>query len=126
MWIRREIFISALLGDGAIGGKHDDAVGAFDGGEAMGDGDGGVVAAEEGGEGGIDEGFGLGVKGGGGFVEDQDVRVFDEGPGNGDSLLLAARELGAAGANGGVETVGLEKLVPGDWFTTAEKDLRSR
>ena len=114
MWIRREFFISALFGDGAVGGKHDDTVGAFDGGEAMGDGDGGVVATEEGGEGGIDKGFRLGVEGGGGFVEDQDVRVFDEGPGNGDSLLLAPGELGTTGANGGVEAVGLEKLVPGD------------
>jgi hypothetical protein len=55
----------------------------------------------------VDESFGLGVEGRGGFVEDQDVGVLEQGAGDGDALLLAAGELGAAGAGGGVETFGL-------------------
>lgn len=65
-----ELFVSALFSDCAVGGEHDDAVGALDGGEAVGDGDGGVVAAQQSGERGVDEGFGFGVEGGGGFVQD--------------------------------------------------------
>ena len=35
------------------------------------------------------------VEGAGGLVEDQDLRVLDQGAGYGDALLLAAGELGA-------------------------------
>lgn len=44
-------------------------------------------------EGFLDELFGIGVEGGGGFVEKEEGRVADEGAGNGDSLFLATGEL---------------------------------
>ena len=91
----------------AVGADADDDVAALDCAEAVRDGDRGVVAFEQLGEGLVDEGFGFGVEGGGRFVEDQDVGVFEQGAGDGDALLLAAGELGAAGAGGGVETFGL-------------------
>ena len=47
---------------------------------------------------------------GGGLVEDDDPHVPDEQPGEGDELLLAGRERGAAGAEHRVEAVG----EPGD------------
>lgn len=53
----------------AVGTDADDDVAALDRAEAVGDGDGGVVALEELGEGLVDESFGLGVQGGSGFVE---------------------------------------------------------
>lgn len=62
--ILAEFDVGALLGDFAVGGQDDDAVGAFDGGEAVGDGDGCVVAFEELAERLVDEGFGFGVQGG--------------------------------------------------------------
>jgi hypothetical protein len=47
----------------AVGADADDDVAALDRAEAVGDGDGGVVALEELGEGLVDESFGLGVEG---------------------------------------------------------------
>ena len=40
--------------------------------------------------------FGTAVQGAGGLVQDQNPRVFQNGPGDGDSLLLAAGQLQAA------------------------------
>ena len=54
----------------AVGADADDDVAALDGAEAVRDGDRGVVAFEQLREGLVDEGFGFGVEGGGGFVED--------------------------------------------------------
>ena len=39
---------------------------------------------------GLDLGLALGVEGAGGFVEQQDRRVFQEGAGDGDALALTA------------------------------------
>lgn len=72
-----EFFVSALFSDCAVGGEHDDAVGALDSGQAVGNGDGGVVAAQQSGERGVDEGLGFGVESRGGFVQDEDVGVLD-------------------------------------------------
>ena len=47
-------------------------------------------------------GLGFGVEAGGGFVEDQDARVGQDGAGDGDALALAAGELDAALADDGV------------------------
>jgi hypothetical protein len=44
----------------------------------------------------LDEELGLGVKRAGGLVEDEHRRVLEEGAGNSDALLLAAREGDAA------------------------------
>ncbi len=79
----------------------EDLVGAADGGEAVGDDEGGaalheVVQAV------LDEGFGFGVEGAGGFVEDEDAGVGEDGAGDGDALALAAGELDAALADDGV------------------------
>ena len=43
-----------------------------------------------------------GVDGAGGVVEDEDARVVEEGPGQGDPLALAAREREAPLADDGV------------------------
>lgn len=76
----------------------------------MGDADRGVVAREQVAQGLVDQGLGFGVEGAGGFVEDEDVGVLEEGARDGDALFLAARELGAAGAGVGLESVGLWSL----------------
>ena len=44
----------------------------------------------------------LGVQGRGGFVEEQNLRVSNEGPRDGDALLLSAGQLSAAFADQGV------------------------
>lgn len=51
------------MSDAAVGADADDDVAALDRAEAVGDGDGGVVALEELGEGLVDESFGFGVEG---------------------------------------------------------------
>ncbi len=48
------------------------------------------------GEGETDAEFGVGVDGGGGFVEDEDAGVVRECAGKADELFLASRECGAA------------------------------
>ncbi len=50
----------------------------------------------------LDEGFGFGVEAGGGFVEDQNSRVGQDGAGDGDALALAAGKFDAAFADDGV------------------------
>jgi hypothetical protein len=105
--VGRELGVRANLRHFAIGADADDDVAALDRAEAVGNGDGGVVAFEKLGEGVVDESLRFSVQGRGRFVEDQDVGVFEQGTGDGDALLLATGQLGAAGAGGGVETFGL-------------------
>ncbi len=72
---------------------HDvDAVGVHDLGEAVGDDDH-RAALLDGVERVLDLLGGNGVEGGGGLVEEDDGRVFEEKPGNGNALLLPARQL---------------------------------
>jgi len=52
-----------------------------------------VRAGEEGGHGGLDELLAFGVEVAGGFVEDEDLRLGEDGAGDGEALLLAAGEL---------------------------------
>ena len=73
--------------------------------EAVGDGEG-RPARHQRRQGGLDQPLGLGVQGGGRFVQDQDARVLQDGAGDGDALLLAAGELVAALADDGVVAVG--------------------
>ena len=47
-------------------------------------------------EGLADHGIGVGVHGGGGVVQNQDFRLFQQGPGDAQPLLLAAGDIGAA------------------------------
>ncbi len=82
---------------------HDeDGVGALDGGEAVGDEDGGS-SGDHAGEGEADAELGVGVDGAGGFVEDEDARGVCEGAGEADELLLSGGEGSAALADGLVE-----------------------
>jgi hypothetical protein len=61
--VSRQLSVRADLCYAAVGADADDDVAALDRAEAVGDGDGGVVALEELGEGLVDESFGLGVEG---------------------------------------------------------------
>ena len=76
--------------------QHHDPVGVADGGEPVGDHQGGAVARRaephERLEGALHLALALGVEGAGGLVEDQDGRVLEEGAGDGEALPLAARE----------------------------------
>ena len=72
---------------------HDvDAVRIYDLGEAVGDDDHRAALLD-----GVERVFDLlgsdGVEAGGGLVEEDDGRVFEEKPGNGDALLLPAAQL---------------------------------
>jgi hypothetical protein len=75
-----------LLYDPALVKDVDD-VGVLDCAQAMRDGDG-CTALCGGVEGGLYDAFGCGVEGGCGFVEKQDLRVAEEGAGNGYALTL--------------------------------------
>jgi len=100
-----EEFVEATLFDNAAFLDDEDLVHGAEGGEAMGDADDGAIFGEVV-DGFLDFGFGLGVEGGGGFVEDEDGGVADEGAGDGDALALSAREAEATFAERGVVTVG--------------------
>ena len=80
--------------------EDDDLVGLKDGVEAVGNGDGGAsvhqLACRF-----FEQGFGFGVECGGGFVENQNRRVFEESAGEGEALGLSAGEAGAAFADDG-------------------------
>jgi hypothetical protein len=80
--------------------EDDDGIGLEDGVEAMGNGDGGASLHQFAG-GFFEQGFGFRVERGGGFVENQNRRVFEEGAGEGEALGLSAGEAGAAFADDG-------------------------
>jgi len=82
-----------------------DEVGVLDGGEAVGNDKAGAVFHELV-ESLLDESFGLGVDGGGGFVEEEDGWIFEEGAGYRKALFFSAGELDAALADIGVEAFG--------------------
>ena len=84
---------------------HDQAVGAAQGAEAVGDGDGGA-AADQVFQGRLNFALGFGIDRGGGFVEDQDARVDQQRAGDRDALAFAAGEGLAALADEGIVAVG--------------------
>ena len=88
----------------ALRAQHEDAVVILDGGQAVGDGQGSAAVGQLL-EALAHQDLALVVEGAGGLVEDEDGRVLQEDPGDGDALLLTARELDAALADIGVETV---------------------
>jgi hypothetical protein len=92
--------MGAALDDGP-GTEDEDLVAAADGGEAVGDDDGGAVFHELI-QGILDEAFALGIEAAGGFIQDQDGGIGEDGAGDGDALALAAGKLGAALADEGV------------------------
>src|SRR5215510_7550601 len=85
-----ELVGSAGFGDGAVS-EDDDVVGFSYGGHSMGDGEDGSALGEalEALE---DELFGVRVHAAGGFVEDEDGCVFEDGACDSDALLFAAGE----------------------------------
>ena len=88
--ISSEFRVGSDLCHAAVGANANDDVAALDGGEAMCDGDGGIVALEQLSKGLVDKSFGLGVEGRGRFIQDQDVWILEQGAGDGDALFLAA------------------------------------
>jgi hypothetical protein len=109
-----EVIVATVEGvEGLMGATFEDAsllddqdlVGAADGGEAVGDDKGGTALHEEV-EAALDEGFGFGVEGAGGLVEDEDTGVGQDGAGDGEALALAAGEFDAALADDGVVLLG--------------------
>ena len=89
--------------DDAAGFDDQNLVGATDGGEAVGDDEGGA-AAHQVAQTFLNERFGFGVEAGSGFVENQDARIGEDGAGDGDALALAAGKFYAAFADDGVVT----------------------
>ena len=95
--------MASLLDDAAV--LHgDDDVGVADGGEAMGDDEGGAVGHEPG-EGASDRHLVDGIEMACGLVENEDRRILEESAGDGDALALASGKPGAALSETGVETV---------------------
>src|SRR5262245_30365111 len=85
--------------------EEEDEIGAADGGKAVSDDEGGA-AGEEIGHGSLNKLLAFGVEVAGGFVEDEDLRVGEDGAGDGEALLLAAGELDAAFADERVVLLG--------------------
>ena len=85
--------------------SDEDLVGGLDRRQAVGD-DQRRAARQRLGQRLLDEQLGLGVEVGGGLVEDDDGRALEQDPGDGQPLLLAAREPVAALADEGVVALG--------------------
>ena len=103
-FLRHELFVRATFDDLAVF-EDQDLIGAADGREAVGDDEGGAALAQIP-KAFLDQRFALAVEAGGGFVEDQDARVGQDGAGDGDALALPARELDAPLADNRVVPVG--------------------
>ena len=98
-----EVVVAAALDDAAA--VHDeDLVGVADGREAVGDDEAGALRHEPV-ERLLDEPLGLRVHARGGFVEDEDGRVFEQRAGDGNALLFADAELYPALADDGAEAL---------------------
>ena len=69
--------------------QHQDLAGILDGGEPVGD-DEGCPPYHEPVQGFLDDPFAFRIQGRSGFVQNQDPGIFQDGPGNGDALALAA------------------------------------
>ena len=91
--ICNQIFVGSLFYDATV--LHDEnLVGVPDGRETMGD-DQRSPAAHQVRERILNQPLAFGVECGCGFVEDQDRRILEHGPRDGDALPLAARQLRA-------------------------------
>jgi hypothetical protein len=89
--------VAAFFDDAAFV-QDDEAVHRGDGGEAVGDGNHGF-AFHHFVEAFLDGSFDFGVERAGGFVKQQNRRVFEHNAGDGDTLALAAGKFHAAFAN---------------------------
>ena len=85
--------------------KHQNAIGTFDSGQAMGDDERGA-AGEELIERDLDQAFGLAIDAGGRLVHHEDARVVGERAGEREQLALASGEIGAALVNLLMEAAG--------------------
>lgn len=110
--VLEELVVGADFDDLAVL-EYDDSVAVDDGAESVGDDDDGDVAVV----GGelvdllLDEVLALAVEGAGGFVEDEDLGLLDQGPGDGDPLLLPSGERDSLLAHVGLQPMGEELLV---------------
>ena len=80
--------MGAFLDDAAMV-HHQNAIGFENGGQSMGD-DQRRAVAHDAFKGTLHRRFTFGVERAGGFVEQQDRRIAQDGPGDGDALALAA------------------------------------
>ena len=94
---------SLLLDDAVCNG--DDAGGGADGGETVGNDESGPALGQVV-KGPLDFGLGDGIQGGGCLVQNQNGRIFQEDPGDGHPLLLAAGQEGPPFAHIGVKPIG--------------------
>jgi hypothetical protein len=85
--------------------QHDDFVGVHHGGESMRDHQRGA-AGGDGAQRAFDIPLRAGVQCAGGFIQDQQTRVLEDGAGDGDALFFTAGEFEAAFADAGVVAVG--------------------
>ena len=86
--------MGALLLDSAVADDQN-AGGVADGGQAVGDDERGTALGQII-KGVLDLGFGDGIQGRGGLVQNQNGRILQENPGDGNALLLSTGEQGAA------------------------------
>jgi hypothetical protein len=84
---------------------HQNPVRILDGRQPVGDHERGA-SFEEALDGLLDQYLALRIQGAGGFVENQNLRIPQDGPGNGDPLALAAGQLGAPLADDRIVAVG--------------------
>ena len=96
------------LGDHFASVEHQDAVGAHDGADALGNDEGRAVLHQFI-EGVLNERLGCEVHAGCRVVQDQDAWIEQQGAGDGDALFLSTRKRGTALADGGVVAVGEAK-----------------
>ncbi|MNF61828.1 hypothetical protein D3C84_434920 [compost metagenome] len=91
---------------------HCNTIGVFYRGQAMGDDQGGAVFHQAW-QGLLDQVFALGIEGAGGFIEQQNGRIDQQRPCDGESLALAAGQTEPAITQVGLITVGhgLDKVV---------------
>ena len=88
--LAHELVVGSDLGDAALL-EDDDQVGLFHAADAVGDDEGGAAVHDEV-HAAADQVFGFGIDAGGGVIEDEDARVGEDGPGDGQALLLPAGE----------------------------------
>lgn len=88
--VGEEFGVGADLGDAALVHDHN-AVGVFDGGQAMGNHQRGAVLHQPV-QCRLHRAFGLGVERAGSLIQNQDGGVFQQGAGDGQPLALAARQ----------------------------------
>ena len=93
------------FGDDAAAVHDDDAVSVAHGGEAVGD-DQRCLAGHQAFEGVLDEAFAFAIERTGGFIEQQDGGIAQDGAGDGEALALAARQARAGFAEEAVDAIG--------------------